>query len=230
MSSTGRKRRKRGEVHDGKRQELEHYPTPKWASRLLVRELDALFGISFVGKHVLECTAGDGAIVSVLREAGAQVDAVEIDPQRSEIIRASGDASTVITADFLAPTTGSPDLYPWYDAVVTNPPYSEVLPDQPFPRDLAREVVDKSLTMAPLVCMLLRLNWAGSQRRYEWHRAHPAHLIIMSNRPRYVGKKGDSTEYAWWVWREGITQGTYSVAFSDEAPKPKRSPQMKLFT
>jgi hypothetical protein len=70
--------------------------------------------------------------------------------------------------------------------------------------------VQKSLTLAPIVAMLLRLHWAGSINRHAFHKANPADLVVMSNRPKFKGS-GDAAEYAWWIWRRGATIGTWTV-------------------
>ena len=104
------------------------------------------------------------------------------------------------------------------DVVVTNPPFS-----------MAQEFVDLSLSEAPVVCYLLRLNFFGSQQRKEWWQDKmPSHLFVLADRPSFVdtcNTKGcgakfdwkhnitrcplccgsvspgtDATEYAWFVW------------------------------
>jgi hypothetical protein len=69
------------------------------------------------------------------------------------------------------------------DLQVTNPPFS-----------LAEEFLEKSLKEADTVVYLLRLNFLGSQKRYEfWQRHQPTHLFVLSERPSFVdvckGKK-----------------------------------------
>ena len=81
--------------------------------------------------------------------------------------------------------------YPPQDAVVTNPPFS-----------LAQEFVTKALTEAPVVIMLLRVGFLGSQKRQEWlNKNKPTSLIILSKRPSFTEDgKTDGAEYAWFVW------------------------------
>lgn len=219
MSS--RRRKRAGELFASEPVPLEHFPTPPWVTRVLLREL----GEPLRDRTVLECTAGDGAIVDVLHEAGAIVDAVELDPGRAEIVRAAGRARQVVCGSFLeSATTDVLDRVSWaetraglpYDFVISNPPYSEVL-DTGALHDLALDVVRRAMLFAPTVIMLLRLGWAGAQQRFTFHRANPADPIVLSNRPRFAGRGNDSAEYAWWIWRRGATIGTWRVAFSEEA-------------
>jgi 16S rRNA G1207 methylase RsmC len=67
---------------------------------------------------VLEPSAGEGAIAKVLRDEGANVDCVEIDPVRFEKLDAAG--FNVTKADFLK---FSPDRE--YDFIVMNPPFAK---------------------------------------------------------------------------------------------------------
>lgn len=76
------------------------------------------------------------------------------------------------------------------DLILTNPPFS-----------LAQEFIEKALTEADTVIMLLRLNFLGSQRRYDfWIDNEPTAIHVLSRRPSFTGKGTDSTEYAWFVW------------------------------
>lgn len=235
MSATGRKRRKNGvEIERTVRDPLNHLPTDPWCTRVLLER----GGISLVGKTVLECAAGDGAMVNVLANAGAIVDAVELDPERAAIIRRSEKARHIHRGDFLSPSTNA-----WlrktgvsYDAVISNPPYGEWVADgqnkagkpKKRYRDLAREFATKAFELAPVVAFLLRLDWAGSQARHAFHDAHPADLIIFSNRPKFrIDGGSDATEYAWWIWRRGATIGTWITHLSTEAPARGR-PRLEL--
>ena len=227
MSATGRKKKSDGKATA--RMPLDSYPTAKWVTRVLVDHL----GFPLRDKSVLECAAGDGAIVDVLASEGANVDAIELDEGRAETVRQSLSARSVTCADFLTHDFGKAR----WDAVISNTPYGErvpVLGENGKPvlvmkdggkrptlryRDLAIEFAEKALTLAPVVAFLLRLNWAGSASRVAFHQAHPADLIVLANRPHFrKGSGSDATEYAWWIWREDQTIGTYRVVLSTEAP------------
>lgn len=81
--------------------------------------------------------------------------------------------------------------YPPQDVIVTNPPFS-----------LAQEFVTKALTEAPVVIMLLRIGFLGSQKRKEWlQKNKPTTLIVLSKRPSFTEDgKTDGAEYAFFVW------------------------------
>lgn len=77
------------------------------------------------------------------------------------------------------------------DFVITNPPYS-----------LAQEFVEKSLTEAPVVVMLLRLGFLESLKRKEFWEKNPlTSLIILSKRPSFTEDgKTDGSGYGWFLW------------------------------
>lgn len=77
------------------------------------------------------------------------------------------------------------------DLVITNPPYS-----------LAQEFVEKSLTEAPVVVMLLRLGFLESLKRKEFWEKNPlTSLIILSKRPSFTEDgKTDGSGYGWFIW------------------------------
>jgi hypothetical protein len=77
-----------------------------------------------------------------------------------------------------------------FDFIITNPPFS-----------LAREFIEKSLTIANCVVMLLRLNFLGSQSRKElWEKHPPTAIHVLTKRPSFTGHGTDATDYAWFVW------------------------------
>ncbi|WP_436663579.1 hypothetical protein ACOALA_13645 [Alicyclobacillus acidoterrestris] len=77
-----------------------------------------------------------------------------------------------------------------YDFIITNPPFS-----------LAQEFVEKSLTLANCVIMLLRLNFLASGKRKEFWEKHPPTAIhVLTKRPSFTGTGTDATDYAWFVW------------------------------
>lgn len=77
-----------------------------------------------------------------------------------------------------------------HGCIITNPPFS-----------LALEFCEHALCHAPEVIMLLRLNFLGSQKRYDWWRQNePSAIYVLSERPDFTGGGGDSCEYAWFVW------------------------------
>jgi hypothetical protein len=87
------------------------------------------------------------------------------------------------------------DFFAWddnVDLILTNPPYS-----------IAQEFIEHALPRAQCTIMLLRINFLGSVKRYDfWKNNRPDSLIVLSNRPSFTGSGTDSTEYAWFVWQE----------------------------
>ncbi len=78
------------------------------------------------------------------------------------------------------------------DLIFTNPPFS-----------LAQEFIEHAMSLAPTVIMLLRINFLGSQKRYDfWQQFPPDGLFILSKRPSFTGKGTDSIDYAWFVWSD----------------------------
>lgn len=249
MSATGRK--KNGDTSTP-REALNHYPTPPWCTRALVKRI----GFSLQGKHLLECAAGDGAMLNVLAAAGAVVDAVELDKDRAARIARDGYARQVVCGDFLDKAVRAKLLAlknparagrrP-YDVVASNPPYGEmviVIGDDGKPvlvkkkgkkqkepkteyRDYALEFAETAIELAPVVAFLLRVHWIGSIGRVKFHEQHPADLVVLANRPKFTpGSGGDGAEYAWWIWREGATVGTWVTHFAEDAPSRGRPKNM----
>lgn len=106
MSSTSRGRA---------RENLDFYPTPAWAVDLILDRLNVGHGW-----QCLEPAAGDGAIVKRLLARGypaEQIDAIEIDQGRAEIVRGLGVST--MCADF----TVLSGVHP-YSLIITNPPFA----------------------------------------------------------------------------------------------------------
>lgn len=119
-----------GEVVDEKKK-FNFYPTPDPVIELMMQFLD-IFGTDLTGKHCLEPSAGDGRIVRHLLQAGASVDAVEVNPYYAnplsedfkDIIRPGIQKLRVRCDDFLTMTPGKPRRY---DYILMNPPFANTL-------------------------------------------------------------------------------------------------------
>jgi len=98
------------------------------------------------------------------------------------------------------------DFFDWNgstDLIFTNPPFS-----------LAQEFIDHSVARANTVFMLLRINYLGSIKRYDWWvKQPPTALYVLSKRPSFTGSGTDATDYAWFVWdkTERIPRGVHFV-------------------
>jgi hypothetical protein len=172
----------------------DNYETPEWCVRAIWPHVRPISGA------VLDPCAGRGAIVHLLTSSlyrAADVYGCEIDKGRQvQCANLDPPPRRCAHADWLtAPSCVGPPGKPpgWPRLILTNPPYRLALP-----------FVEKALTAtAPVggeVCMLLRLNFLGSQKRGLWLRDHLPDVYVLSERPSFTGKGTDATEYAWFVW------------------------------
>lgn len=178
MSSTGR---------GSERVEHDVYTTPAWCVRALLRRHPALLLL----RPILEPAAGDGAILRVLLEEGVPpeyIRGIERRPGAAAVCNAlwvTTDCGDFLTGDLVRVR---PQL------VIGNPPYSQA---EAFVR-LALDLVGSMGTVA----MLLRLGFAASQARAEWHRERRPSVYVLPRRPSFIPGGGtDSCDYAWFMWR-----------------------------
>jgi hypothetical protein len=145
--------------------------------------VEALLRVEKIPHCIWECAAGRGAIARVLREHGHAVIA-------SDIFDYGG---LHFVGDFLA----QEQMPTGCEAIVTNPPFKFV---EPF--------VARSLELAPLVIMLLRLAFLESERRchiLEGRGLARIHVfrkrLPMMHRDQWAGRKANSgMAFAWFVW------------------------------
>lgn len=167
------------------RNPFDFYATPAWCTEAILRELKLKPGFW------LEPCAGNGAIIKAVNAHYGKYapawTAVELQKKFNKVL-----APLVVQRhcpqDFLKYETFG------YDLTITNPPYL-----------LAEEMIVHALTLTPVVIMLLRLNFLGSQKRIPFWRSHRADVYVLPERPSFTGRGTDATEYAWFVW--GLTQG-----------------------
>lgn len=186
------------------RVENDFYATPEWATEAILNELQ----FPGLGKHWLEPCAGEGAIIKATnkfyqREAPVW-SAYEIDAHRA--VRMAG----IERLDFLNDT---PSVSNQIDVILTNPPFS-----------LAEEFIRKCLPLAPVVIMLLRVDFLGSQKRLEFWKNIPApDLYVIPYRISFDGKGTDSCEYAWYVWGWGLNDvaGSWKFLQCDRSLMPQ---------
>ena len=150
----------------------------------------ALLTVEKLPHRIWEPASGKGNIVKVLRAAGHHVIA-------SDIKKRGCPDSTL--CDYLDPDPPRPAC----DAVLTNPPYSR-----------AAEFITSALDDAPLVIMLLRLNFleggtpkteAGRERARILDKLSRVHVFAnrlpMMHRAGWKGPKASSAiAFAWYVW------------------------------
>lgn len=138
------------------------------------------------GKLILEPCCGQGHLSQIMELYGHQVISTDL------VDRGYGIGGV----DFL--TDNIYDSLP-YDAVITNPPFSLAIP-----------FIEKSLKLAPLVCMLLRLAFVESERRDKFFKQYPPRYIAVFRRRVRTSKNGEFPEgeasatcHAWFIWERG---------------------------
>lgn len=166
------------------RREADYYPTPAWCTRALLRAVPGVFDRG----DVVDPFAGDGAILRVVREAGATPWAVELRRECwADLVQVCGHGAVIIGDALRLHRADVEDAVRLN--VVTNPPYS-----------LAQEAVESWVGTTP-AAFLLRLGFLGGQRRAAWwQKWQPAQIHVMPRRPSFTGAGTDATEYAWFVW------------------------------
>ncbi len=160
---------------------------------------------SLDGMRILDPGCGTGAILRAMGAAFPENEIVGLEKDQARFDAASASTDLpVMRGDFFLHAEK-------YDLIISNPPYSHAL-----------EFVQHALTLAPLVCMLLRLPWLASQRRAAWHRENPAHVNVLPKRPSFTADgKTDATEYAWFIWGTERA-GTWSILSIDAADAKKK--------
>lgn len=157
----------------------DFYETPTWC-------IEALLKVIPKGRFdfALDPCCGTGNILDALKkwDPNLVLQGFEIDPSKSYI---ANKKHTVTTRDAL-------DAGCWgrlTELVITNPPYKS-----------AMQFVEKSIRNTHTTCMLLPLNFLGSQKRAKFHRENPSDIYILPKRPSFTGTGTDACEYAWFVW------------------------------
>jgi hypothetical protein len=165
--------------------ESDFYATPKWATEAILKTMpDWLNRHSILDTsrerpvRILEPCAGKGAIVDVLRAwyPKAEIHAVELDRKRFEHLESVGNCDRVWCGDF-AEWAG--DGYPFYDLVITNPPFT-----------IAMSIIERTL---PLIhpnggraVHLLRQAILASDERAPFWKKHAAQQNILPRRPSFA--------------------------------------------
>ena len=138
------------------------------------------------GKVILEPCCGQGHLSQIMELYGHQVISTDL------VDRGYG----VGGVDFLQPTPydGLP-----FDAIITNPPYKYAL-----------QFIEKSLKIAPLVCMLLRIQFIESEGRNKLYEENPPRYVAVfkkrvncSKNAVFPKKESSPVCYAWFIWERG---------------------------
>lgn len=172
-----------------RRHDLDWYVEPAWT-------VETLLGAGIIGRgaEAWDPACGSGTIPRTLDAAGIRCFATDVAE------RGWGGVH-----DFLGMEPPPLSHVEW---IVTNPPYG-----------VAQEFVERGLTLADSVAVLVQSKFPYSQRRHRLFTQHPpSHLLFLSDRPSMppgdklaagtVEAKGGKTDYLWMVWdraHEGAT-------------------------
>lgn len=81
--------------------------------------------------------------------------------------------------------------YEWNgDLILTNPPFS-----------LSMIYTERCVAISNTCIMLHRLGFLASKGRKDFMQSHePCCMFVLSNRPSFIGKGTDNSDYAWICW------------------------------
>lgn len=202
MSST-----KRG----GQRSEADNYPTPEWVPHRLLE--DEFAKQHLPGGRWLEPGAGDGAIVLSVNKVRSDIvwTALEYREEcRGVLEKAVGLNGTVLIEDYIVPPENT-QLATDYAVAIGNPPFH-----------LAGEFIARSLVVARVVVLLLRVNYLASGQRSTFMREYTPDVYVLPNRPSFRGVGTDSPEYAWFMWTQSRPRPCGGLRILDTTPKEVR--------
>jgi len=170
------------------RKELDHYPTPKEATKALMNFLHNDLTFYFTKdecKRIWEPACGEGFISEVIKKYGHNVYSSDVKTDYGNVL------------DFFEHSFPKDPKRGIFDAVITNPPFN-----------LAEQFITESLKVAPIVCMLLKTQYWHAKSRYElFMKSKPAYILPLTWRPDFMehtrinGEKGSPTmDVSWVVW------------------------------
>jgi hypothetical protein len=189
MSATGR---------GIQRQERDFYGTPPEAVKAFLPVLEwYIRGNYDVEKFgFVEPCVGNYAIVKAIQAgvpewSNIHWDTFDIAMPFDDVMGKAPPNTSFELRNMLDETNPFPLTKTWA-CCVTNPPYN-----------LAEDFVRWSLKHCDLTCMLLRLNFLGSQKRDQLFKdIGMPDVFVLPKRPSFTGKGTDATEYAWMVWED----------------------------
>lgn len=179
---------------------LDQYPTPAETCEL-ISQIDELY--EYRNGLWLEPCAGDGAFIKCTNRIwnlnGPKWHATEIDSKYYDSLNVLYENKLLnqfTIGNFLDNNIIRPEWYK-YDVILTNVPFS-----------LAEEFVFKSLKMAKLVVMLLRVGFLASLKR-TWLDDNMPNIYQIPYRPKFLTGinplnnklyTADSCDYGYFVW------------------------------
>jgi hypothetical protein len=137
-------------------------------------------------------------------------------------LRDAGFKAIATNDDFLAKCAAPPGA----DAIVTNPPYGAG-------GKMASRFIEHALKLAPIVCMLLRIDYDSGRTRTHLFRDNSAFAqkTVLLDRIVWFVKldaPGPSENHAWFVWNKRH-RGSPTIAYaSNDELKLRRTPNNEI--
>jgi len=174
------------------RKPADLYPTP-------VNAVESIMGLvhSLNVKKVWEPACGDGRIARVLEWHGYDVLGTDLREHTGY-----GFGGLDFINDDPARKWGwdTSDV----DLIITNPPFS-----------LAREFIERALSITPNVIMLVKQNYYNTDNRYDFFGKHrPAMFLPLTWRLAFLPERGKSPlmDCAWAVWTDQVKNDLFDAA------------------
>lgn len=186
MSSTNR---------GGKRSEADDYPTPYWCTERLMDvtcpQPDAVDLTDVLpGGRWCEPGAGDGNIVMAIKRQDITFDLYELRKPCEKKLKKLAKTDKRIKNITICDWINYRFRRKRYDVLITNPPFH-----------LAEDFLKVGLQRARFTVLLLRLNYVGTDKRWQWLHDNMPKAMVLPNRPSFNDDgKTDSIEYAWMIW------------------------------
>lgn len=172
----------------GRRDSHDHYPTPRWCTEALFKQVIVPVQRWTENRSVLDPAAGEGAILNVAKEHGFETFGLELDPTRAKA--ASERGHRMNQGDALAAA------WPRADLVVMNPPYS-------LAEEFVRKAIEHQRSYWPWrgTYALLRLSFLEPTRsRRDLLKNYKPDVLVLPQRPAFDGRGTDSITSAWFCW------------------------------
>lgn len=170
-----------------KRHKSDYYVTPQEDIIKFLNEFEKEEDIK--GNILDPCAGGDGnhlmSYPNALERKGYNLEKITtIDIRQDSRAQIKGDYREI-------------DCSSDFDLIITNPPFK-----------IARDIIEKALNDVKeggFVVMLLRLNYFGSQKRFDlWKEKLPKYCFVHHKRMSFTDNgKTDSIEYCHMVWQKG---------------------------
>jgi hypothetical protein len=187
------------------RREADEYLTPEWAIRRFLEFYQP------PGEDWLDPCAANGDLIRVCKAVMGRMRpkfsmaGIELRQECQETLRAATGEDGHYIGDFLAAATGIGDKSG--GAIVTNPPYSLLVP-----------FLTECVRIAHVTCMLLRINAVrGGETLPNGEEVKRQHLMkllnpgifVLPDRPSFTGYGTDATEYSWFVFGDPEVAGRW---------------------